>query len=121
MKIYVIILLGSGASFSSDRVVKASHWIDNTSVLLGTVESPPYKVYVYKNADEYRTIFVKYRFPFWRSDSSSWANKTENMVKLVGWCSYADDENGKGITVVPVQSFDGDIRVPLAGILLLAQ
>lgn len=108
--ICVIILLGSGARFSSDQVVKDSHWIDDTSVLLGIVESPPYKVYVYENADEYRTIPVKYRFPFWRSDSSSWSNKTEDMVKLVGWCSYAD-ENGNGITVVPVQSFDDNVAL----------
>jgi hypothetical protein len=106
--ICMVLVLVSGARFSSDQVVKASHWIDNTSVLLGTVESPPYKVYVYENADKYRTLLVEYRFPFWRSSSSSWANKTEDLVKMVGWCSYADD-NGKGITVVPVQSFDDNV------------
>lgn len=107
--IYVIILFESGARFSPNQVVEASRWIDNTSVLLGTVDSSPYKVYVYENADEYRTILVEYKFPFWRTYNCSWANKTEDMVKLVGWCSYFDDKNGKGITVVPVQSFDDNV------------
>jgi hypothetical protein len=107
--IYTIILLISGARFTPNEVVKASYWIDNTSVLLGTVDSPPYKVYVYENAGEYRTVLVEFKFPFWRSNNSFWANKTDDMVKLVGWCSYADDENGNCITVVPVQSFDDNV------------
>lgn len=107
--IYFSILFLSGTRFSPNQVAKASQWVDNTSVLLGTVESPPYTVYVYENADEYRTVLVECRFPFWRSNSSSWANKAEDLVKLVGWCSYADVENGKGITVVPVQSVDDNV------------
>jgi|GEM_PF-1682223 hypothetical protein len=104
----MLLSLGFGARFSADQAVKTSDWIDDSSVLLGTVSSPSYQVYLYENADKYRTILAKYKFPFWRSNSSSWANKTEDMVKLVGWCSYADD-NGQGITVVPVQSFDDNV------------
>ena len=106
---YVIILFISGARFSPNQVAKASQGIDKTSILLGTVESPPYMVYVYENADEYRTVLVTYKFPLWRSYTSSRANKTKDKVKRVGWCSYTDDENGKGITVVPVQSFDDNV------------
>lgn len=105
--IYMIILLLSGARFTPIQVVKTSPGIDKSSVLLGTVSSSPYKVFVYENTDKYRTILVKYKFPFWRSDSSSWANKTDDKVKLVGWCSYSDGRNG--ITVVPVQSFDDNV------------
>lgn len=105
--IYMIILLLSGARFTPNQVIKTSPWIDKSSVLLATVNSSPYKVYVYENTDKYHTILVKYKFPFWRSDISSWANKTNDKVKLVGWCSYSD---GKiGITVVPVQSFDDNV------------
>ncbi|MGB8455794.1 MAG: hypothetical protein WCD89_26195 [Anaerocolumna sp.] len=107
---YVIISLISGARFFPDQVVKTSRWIDdNTSVLLGTVESPPYKVYVYENADEYRTVLIGYKFPFWRLNGSSGRNKTMDIVKLVGWYSYINGETGKGLTVVPVQSFDDNI------------
>ncbi|WP_312106522.1 hypothetical protein [Lachnoclostridium sp.] len=103
----MIILLLSGARFTPTQVVKSSSWIDKSSVLLGTVNSSPYKVFVYENTDKYHNILVKYKFPFWRSDSSSWANKTNDKVKLVGWCSYSEGSNG--ITVVPVQSFDDNV------------
>lgn len=103
---YIIISFISGARFSPDQAAKTSRWVENTSVLLGTAETPPYKVYIYENQDKYRTILTGYKFPFWRYRGSSWANKTEDKVKLVGWCSYSDGGAGKGITVVPVQSFD---------------
>lgn len=105
--IYVAISFAAGSRFTPDQALKVSEWIDHTSVLLGKVDSDKYQVYVYENSDVYRTIVVEYKFPFWRQNVSSWANKTQDKVKLVGWCSYNDYKNG--ITVIPVQNFDEQV------------
>lgn len=97
----------TGKSFRSYDAAQNSRWIDEASILLKQVDVSPFHVYLYENEDKYRTIVTTYSFPFWSIASSSWANKTEDQIKLVGW--YSESRNGKGITVVPVQSFDEEI------------
>lgn len=97
----------SGKRFDSLQSAQCSQWIDEKSVLLGEAGFHPYKVYLYENEDKYRTIMTQYSFPFWRMGGDSWANKTDDKIKLVGWCSWADGD--KGITVVPIQCFDANV------------
>ncbi|WP_313127910.1 zf-HC2 domain-containing protein [Anaerocolumna sp.] len=97
----------NGKSFDAYTCSQNSHLIDEKSILLSDVDMFPFRIYLYENEDKYRTIVTKYAFPFWELGSGSWANKTDDLVKLVGWCSGKYDE--QGITVVPVQCFDEQV------------
>ena len=97
----------TGKSFNPYTCSQNSRWVDEKSTLLGDVDMYPFHVYLYENEDKYRTIVTKYSFPFWELGSSSWANKTDDLIKLVGWCSGKYDE--RGITVVPIQCFDENV------------
>lgn len=96
-----------GGRFDAYQCAQNSYWVDEQSILLGDVESGSFHVYLYENEDKYRTIGTKYSFPFWMPGNSSWANKTNDSVKLVGWYSQKDGDSG--ITVVPVQCFDENV------------
>ncbi|MDF2512956.1 MAG: hypothetical protein K0S04_2822 [Herbinix sp.] len=98
----------SGARFTSKQAINTNPWLEDTSTLLETVDSSPYMVYLYENSDKYLTVIAQYKFPFWKSNTGFWANKTEDMIKLVGWCNYNDGADNY-ITVVPVQSFDENV------------
>ncbi|MGF7143241.1 hypothetical protein HNQ56_001664 [Anaerotaenia torta] len=97
----------TGKSFDSYLCAQNSQWVDEESILLNEVDMFPYHVYLYENEDKYRTIVTQYSFPFWELGDSSWANKTDDMIKLVGW--YSGARNGHGITVVPIQCLDENI------------
>ncbi len=93
-----------GKRIDSFTAAQNSRWIDEESVLLDELDMYPYHIYLYENEDKYRTIVTHYAFPFWEPGGSSWANKTDDVIKLVGW--YSGGTNGKGVTVVPIKSFD---------------
>ncbi len=98
-----------GVRFSAAQAAGTSRYVDEQSVLLGEVEVGAYKVFFYENEDKYRTVLTKESFGLWRNSSSSWANKTEDQVKLVGWSSMADGGSGQGVTAIPVQSLDPQV------------
>lgn len=81
--------------------------ITDKSILLADIKMDSYHVYFYENEDVYRTIICQYNFPFWKSSINFYANKTEDKVKLVGWCSAGD--NRGAITMIPVQNFDENV------------
>ena len=75
--------------------------------MLGEAEIGSYKVFFYENDDKYHTIITEKWCFLWKLNSSSfWANKFDDTVKLVGWCSITDTGNGEGLTAIPVQSYD---------------
>ncbi|SHO47680.1 zf-HC2 domain-containing protein [Anaerocolumna xylanovorans] len=98
----------TGKRFDAYNCSQNSRWVDEESILLGDVDMAPFHIYLYENEEKYRTIATKYSFPFWELGSSSWANKTDDLVKLVGWYSVRDD--GQGITVVPIECFDENVE-----------
>lgn len=105
--IYFAQAYANGKRIEAYASAQSSHWIDEESILLGEVEMYPFHIFLYENEDKYRTIATKYSFPFWELGSSSWANKTDDLIKLVGWYSVTSD--GEGITVVPIQCFDDNV------------
>lgn len=99
-----------GVRFSAQQAAVSSHYIDENSILLGEAEIGSYKVFFYENDDKYRTIITENFYSIWRLNrNSSWANKSEDALKMVGWCSMTDNENGKGLTAIPVQSYDENV------------
>jgi len=99
-----------GVRFDAQQAANSSRYIDEESVLLGKVEISPYKVFFYENDDKYRTIITEKAYSVWKLNGNSfWANKTDDKVKLVGWCSMTDTEKGKGLTAIPVQNFDKQV------------
>jgi hypothetical protein len=95
--------------FSAEQAAGTSRYVDEQSTLLGEVEVGAYKVFFYENEDKYRTVLTKESFGLWKNSNSSWANKTEDQVKLVGWSSMTDRTGGQGVTAIPVQSFDHQV------------
>ena len=94
----------------AQQAANRSHFIDTESVLLSEVEVGSYKVFFYENDDKYRTIITEKRHFLWMLNSGSfWANKTDDKVKMVGWCTMADTGNGEGLTAIPVQSYDEQV------------
>jgi hypothetical protein len=98
-----------GVRFNAEQAAATSRYVDEQSTLLGEVEVGAYKVFFYENEDKYRTVLTKERYGLWKNSSSSWANKTEDPVKLVGWSSVTDRTGGQGVTAIPVQSFDHQV------------
>lgn len=98
-----------GLRFSAEQAAGTSRYVDEQSTLLGEVEVGAYKVFFYENEDKYRTVLTKESFGLWKNSSSSWANKTEDQVKLVGWSSMTDKTGGQGVTAIPVQSLDPQV------------
>lgn len=98
-----------GIRFDAQRAANSNRYVDEESVLLGKAEINPYKVFFYENEDKYRTIITEKACFVWKNSSSFWAKKTDDKVKMVGWCNIADSENGKGITAIPVQSYDKQV------------
>ncbi|MBL4937753.1 hypothetical protein JK636_18775 [Clostridium sp. YIM B02515] len=95
----------SGIRFNAIQAAKYNSYVNEKSILLGDVKIGSYRVFFYENDDKYRTVLTERVFPFWRLNGNSyWANKTDDNIKLVGWCSLNNGE--KGVTTVPVQSFD---------------
>lgn len=97
----------TGKSFDAYTCSQNSHWVDEESALLGDVDMYPFHVYLYENEDKYRTIVTKYSFPFWELGNSSWANKTDDPIRLVGW--YSGNYDKGGLTVVPIQCLDENV------------
>lgn len=81
--------------------------ITDKSILLADIKMDSYHVYFYENEDKYRTIICQYNFPFWKSNIRFYANKTEDKVKLVGWCSAGDSRSA--ITMITIQNFDENV------------
>ncbi len=98
-----------GLRFNAQQAAGTSRYVDEQSTLLGEVEVGAYKVFFYENEDKYRTVLTKESFGLWKNSSSSWANKTEDQVKLVGWSSVGEGRNGQGVTAIPVQSLDPQV------------
>ena len=98
-----------GVRFSAEQAAGTSRYVDEQSTLLGQVGVGAYKVFFYENEDKYRTILTRESFGLWKNSSSSWANKTEDQVKLVGWSSMGEGRNGQGVTAIPVQSLDPQV------------
>jgi hypothetical protein len=101
--------LTQGLRFSAEQAAGTSRYVDEQSTLLGEVEVGSFKVFFYENEDKYRTVLTKRTLGLWKNSSSSWANKTTDHVKLVGWSSMADRSSRRGVTAVPVQSFDRQV------------
>lgn len=97
-----------GVRFSAAQAAGTSRYVDEQSTLLGEAQVGAYKVFFYENEDKYRTVLTKESFGLWKNSSSSWANKTEDQVKLVGWSSVRDG-SGQGVTAIPVQSLDHQV------------
>lgn len=98
-----------GVRFDAQQAVKSSRYVDKKSVLIGEVEINSYKVFFYENDDKYRTIITEKSYSVWKLNGNSfWANKTDDKVKLVGWCSMTETD-GRGLTAIPVQSYDKQV------------
>lgn len=95
-----------GMRFDAQQAANSNRYVDEESVLLGEVEINSHRVFFYENDDKYRTIITEKAYFLWKNSSSFWANKADDKVKMVGWCSMTDTENGKGLTAIPVQSYD---------------
>ncbi|MDF2921358.1 MAG: hypothetical protein K0R57_272 [Paenibacillaceae bacterium] len=99
-----------GVRLEARQAAETNRYVDEESVLLGEARVGTYHVFFYENEDKYRTIVTKKAFLAWKSSgASSWANKTGDPVKLVGWTSLTDADARTGITTVPVQSFDRQV------------
>jgi hypothetical protein len=113
LPISIVILLYFGISFvlgyrfTPEEAAKANEWVNQNSILMGKEDFGSTSVYLYEYPDKYYTVITDYKFPFWRSSASFWANKTEDNIKLVGWCSYGDKK--KFLTVVPIQNYDKNV------------
>lgn len=113
--IVAITALGSyayvqGLRLDAQQAAGTNRYVDEQSILLGEVEIGSYKAFFYENDDKYRTVLTEKAFGMWkRGSGSSWANKTDDKVKMVGWISMSNVESGKGITGIPVQSFDRQV------------
>lgn len=103
----IIITYMLGYRFTPEQAARANSWIHKDSILMGREDFGAAQVYLFENQDKYYTVIADYKFPFWRSGVNFWANKTEDKIKLVGWCSYTT--GGKRITVVPVQCYDENV------------
>lgn len=100
----------TGVRSSPLQAAAASRYVDEQSLLLGEAEMGSYKVFFYENDDKYRTILTqKALFFFWKNSSSSWANKTDDKVKLAGWSSMTVTGKETGVTAIPVQSYDHQV------------
>jgi hypothetical protein len=98
-----------GIRFDAQQTANINRYVDEKSVLLGEVEINSYKVFFYENEDKYRTIITEKAYFVWKNGNSFWANKNDDKVKLVGWCSMTGTESGKGVTAIPVQSYDKQV------------
>jgi hypothetical protein len=98
---------GTGKRFDSYSCAQNSYFINEDSVLLGEVDMFPFHIYLYENDDKYQTIGTQYSFPFWSSICNFGINKTDDLVKLVGWHSQTYGEDS--IMVVAVQCFDENV------------
>lgn len=99
-----------GVRFAARQAAQSSRYVDEKSVLLADMQVNSYRLFFYENDDKYRTILTHNILGVWKLNGNSfWANKTDDAVKLVGWCSLEDPEKGLGIMAVPVQSFDAHV------------
>jgi len=76
--------------------------------LIDEINTKYFKVFLYDDVDKYQTITVERIGPFWKLNGfSTYVNKTNDSLKLIGWCHLQIKD--KGVTVVPVQSFDRNV------------
>jgi len=95
----------TGIRFTSLQAANADQFVSKESTLLDDVEIGSFKIFLYENDDRYRTVIVEQLYRFWKLNGNSfYTNKTNDSLKLVGLCRLQTKD--KGVTVVPVQSFD---------------
>ena len=100
----------TGVRFHAQQAARASSYVDEGTILLADADIDSHRIFFYENADQYNTVLTKKYLIMWGNSSGSFrVPKTDDAVKLVGWCSFGDGQNHEGFTAIAVQNYDEDV------------